>query len=244
MIILDKISVIRDGRKIIDDVSLSVDEGDCVAIIGANGAGKSTLFDVIAGKIQPSEGTVLIDGLDVTRHQEIERAPLIARLCQNPRQNIVDSMSVAENIVLARLKGQRAWLRLVSAKDALNKASSVIRNLLGRHDLSLCTKRMNQLSGGQCQTIALAMAMTHTPKVLLLDEPTAALDPHSAQLVIKKMLEHVNEHKLTTLFITHDMNIAGDVGNKLIVMRNGKTVESLDLRKNNIPLRSIAELIN
>lgn len=244
MIVLDKISVMRDGRKILDNVSLSIDEGDCIAVIGSNGAGKSTLFDVIAGRIQPTEGTVLIDRVDVTQHQEIERAPMIARLCQNPRQNIVDSMSVAENMVLAGLKGRSARLRLVSQQDALKRASLVLQHLLGRCDLSLCKKRMDQLSGGQCQTVALAMAMTHAPKVLLLDEPTAALDPHSATLVLKKTLEHVSKHNLTTLVITHDMNIAKDVGNKLIVLREGKIVEQLDVRKNNVPLQSITELLH
>jgi putative ABC transport system ATP-binding protein len=220
MIELKNISVHFGGIPIFHNLSVRIKAGDFVTIIGANGAGKTTLFDLIAGRIVPQSGRIIIDGRDVTPLRELERAPLIARLFQNLRLNTVESMTVAENLALATYKGRRVGLHKAMQSFPFQIVENVLRPLNGNID-DLLDKPMGSLSGGQRQMIALIMATLCPPKILLLDEPTAVLDPQSATKMLIFAAAFIKQHAITTLLITHDQRIALRLGDKLWVVQSG-----------------------
>jgi putative ABC transport system ATP-binding protein len=220
MLTLKDINVSFGKNHVLRNLSCQVDAGDFVVIVGANGQGKSTLFDVIAGRIKPQSGSIALDGSDVTHLNELQRAGMVTRIFQNTRLNSVGGLTVAQNLAIAHYGRRR--VRPVDGMDVLPraKAQEIIKEI--GMDVSVLDRSMNALSGGQRQLIAFVMSMQLTPKILLLDEPTAALDPQSATKLLHYAARYIKEHKITTLLITHDPQIALHVGNRVWVLENGK----------------------
>ena len=210
-------------KKVFEGLDLTLNDGDFVTIIGGNGAGKSTMLNVISGAIIPDEGSVLIDGVDVTNLPEYKRAAYIGRVFQDPRMGTAPDMWVEENMSIAQSRGKKRGINwAISKKDREH-----YRELLKLLDLGLedrLTSKVGLLSGGQRQAITLLMATMQNPKLLLLDEHTAALDPQTAAKVLDITDELVNREKITTLMITHNMKDAIRLGNRLIMMYNGKII--------------------
>lgn len=201
-------------------LSLHVKHGDFITIIGANGAGKSTLFNCIGGTFITDVGRIVLDGADITLMPEHKRARTIGRLFQDPMKGSAPGMTIEENLALAA--GHGGWLSSISKKDK-ERFREVLRPLdMGLED------RMQQpvglLSGGQRQALTLMMATINPPKLLLLDEHTAALDPATAEKVLELTKKIVEEHKLTCMMITHNMQSALELGNRTIMMNDGNII--------------------
>ena len=207
-------------KKPLQDLSLEVADGDFITIIGANGAGKSTLFNAIAGTYIVGEGHIVLDGKDVTLTPEHKRARVIGRLFQDPMRGTAPGMTVEENLALAAGRGN--WFLPVSRKDKALFRERVALLRMGLED------RMQQsvglLSGGQRQALTLMMATLNPPKLLLLDEHTAALDPGTAEKVLELTKSIVEEHHLTCMMITHNMQSALDLGNRTLMLNRGRIV--------------------
>lgn len=223
MLTLKNINVRFGDHEVLHNLSGNVNPGDFIIILGSNGAGKSTLFDIIAGKIKPTEGSVTIAGKDITSLNEQQRACMITRIFQNTRLNSVGSLTVAQNLAIAQYARRSAQLVGGMKSMPRDQAEEIINNL--GMNMNVLDKPMSTLSGGQRQLIAFAMATQHIPKILLLDEPTAALDPQAATRLLLHAGNFINKHKLTTLMITHDPNIALSMGNKIWILQNGKITQ-------------------
>ncbi|MBU5625907.1 ABC transporter ATP-binding protein [Oscillibacter sp. MSJ-2] len=205
------------------DLSLTLAEGDFVTVIGGNGAGKSTMLNAVAGAFSVDEGTILIDGQDVTRLPEYRRASFIGRVFQDPMMGTAATMQIEENLALAARRGQRRGLRWGISKTERGDYRELLRTLdLGLEDRM--TSKVGLLSGGQRQAVTLLMAALKQPKLLLLDEHTAALDPKTAAKVLALSDQIVEENHLTTLMVTHNMKDAIAHGNRLVMMNAGKVV--------------------
>ena len=202
------------------DLSLKVNDGDFISIIGANGAGKSTLFNAIAGSFYTDEGQILLNGEDITLMAEHIRARKIGRLFQDPLRGTASDMSILENLALAA--GSGGWMSVLNSKDRKMFKEKVALLGMGLED------RMDQpvglLSGGQRQALTLMMATINPPELLLLDEHTAALDPATQEKVLKLTEDIVSENKLTCLMITHNMQTALDLGNRTLMMNQGNII--------------------
>ncbi len=210
-------------KKVFEGLSLTLKEGDFVTVIGGNGAGKSTMLNVVSGAIIPDEGTVTIDGVDVTRLPEHKRAKYIGRVFQDPRMGTATDMWVEENMSIADSRGLRRGLRwAITNKDREKYKQQLALLDLGLED-RLSTK-MGLLSGGQRQAVTLLMATMRKPKLLLLDEHTAALDPKTAAKVLEITDKLITENNLTALMVTHNMKDAIVHGNRLIMMNAGKVI--------------------
>ena len=210
-------------KKAIRGISLTLNDGDFCTVIGSNGAGKSTLLNLIAGALIPDEGLIEIDGKDVTRMPEYKRAKYIGRVFQDPMKGTAAGMQLQENLMLADRRGLCHRLRWVFTPSR----EQYYQNLVARLGLGLenrMTARIGLFSGGQRQAVTLLMATMRRPEVLLLDEPTAALDPKTAETVLNLVNQIVTEQKLTTLMITHNMRDALRLGNRLIMMNDGKII--------------------
>ncbi len=209
-----------DAKLALDGLSLDVKKGDFISIIGANGAGKSTLFNAICGSFIVDSGRVILDGQDVTWQPEHARAKVIGRLFQDPMRGSAPGMSIEENLVLAG--GRGGWL-----STATRREKQAIRDRLALLNMGL-EDRMKQpvglLSGGQRQALTLMMATLNTPKILLLDEHTAALDPGTAEKVLALTTKIVEDDAITCLMITHNMQSALELGNRTIMMDQGRVV--------------------
>lgn len=209
-----------DEKIALNNLSLSVNDADFITVIGANGAGKSTMFNAIAGTYLTDEGTITLDGKDITSMPEHKRARLIGRLFQDPMKGSAPGMTIEENLALAA--GRGGWLSVLSKKD-----KKLFREKLSLLDMGL-EDRMNQqvglLSGGQRQALTLMMATINPPKILLLDEHTAALDPGTAEKVLNLTTKIVDENKITCLMITHNMQSALELGNRTIMMDSGRVI--------------------
>ena len=207
-------------KKALTDIDLSVAEGDFITIIGSNGAGKSTLFNAISGAFLPDSGRIYLDGKDITYEPDYKRAKYIGRLFQDPKTGTAPSMTVEENLTLAAGGGR--WLSLPRRADKEALRERVASLGLGLED------RMNTpvglLSGGQRQAVTLLMATINPPKVLLLDEHTAALDPSAAEKILEVTEKTVREQSLTCLMITHNMRSALSVGSRTVMMRDGRII--------------------
>lgn len=204
-------------------ISLTLNEGDFVTVIGGNGAGKSTMLNMVAGVYPVDEGQILIDGIDVTKLPEYKRAKYLGRVFQDPMTGTAANMQIDENLALAARRGLSRTLRAgITAKERAG-----YKELLKKLDLGLedrITSKVGLLSGGQRQALTLLMATLKKPKILLLDEHTAALDPKTAKKVLDITEEIIAKDNLTTLMITHNMADAIRVGNRLIMMNNGKII--------------------
>ena len=209
-----------DEKRALIDLSLTVEDGDFISIIGANGAGKSTLFNAICGSFMPDCGTIYLDGKNVTMVPEHQRARSIGRLFQDPMRGSAPDMSIEENLALAAGKG--GWLSRVSAAD--RKAFRERLSLLGMGLEDRMRQPVGLLSGGQRQALTLLMATYQVPKVLLLDEHTAALDPGTAEKVLELTRSIVEDNRITCLMITHNMQSALDLGNRTLMMDRGQVI--------------------
>ena len=201
----------------LNDVSLTLADGDFVTVIGGNGAGKSTLLNAIAGTWFVDEGKILIDGVDVTHLPEHKRARFIGRVFQDPMLGTAATMQIEENLALAMRRGKPRTLRKGINASERDNYKELLKTLgLGLEER--LTARVGLLSGGQRQALTLLMAALQKPKLLLLDEHTAALDPKTAAKVLETTQKIVERDQLTTLMITHNMRDAIAYGNRLIMM--------------------------
>jgi len=211
----------------LDDVSLSVQKGEFVVVIGSNGSGKSTLFNIIAGAETPTTGHVIIDSKDVTKLPEYERSQWIARVFQNPLSGTAPDLSIIDNFRLAALRTTHKKL-IIGVNDAFKKT---VRDKIATLGMGLENKteqQMGSLSGGQRQALTLLMSVMDKTDILLLDEPTAALDPRSANTILQTADTLIKEYKLTAILITHNLKDAYQYGNRLVQMNEGKVLRDLD----------------
>ncbi|MDY4490592.1 MAG: ATP-binding cassette domain-containing protein [Candidatus Faecousia sp.] len=209
-------------------IDLHLERGDFVTILGSNGAGKSTLFGAIAGSFPVDSGKILLDGADITDLPDYKRSKYIGRLFQDPLKGTAPNMTIQENLALAYLRasGRRSPFSMITAADRREFRERLAQLGLGLED------RMEQpvglLSGGQRQALTLLMATLVTPKLLLLDEHTAALDPATAEKVLDLTQRIVAEHAITCLMITHNIPSALNLGNRTIMMRDGRIALELE----------------
>ena len=217
--------------------SLTLKDGDFCTVIGGNGAGKSTMLNAVAGTWMVDEGAITIGGTDVTRLPEYKRAPYIGRVFQDPMLGTAPTMQIVENLALAARRGQPRGLRWGITRAEKEKYQAMLHDLdLGLEDR--LTSKVGLLSGGQRQALTLLMASLKRPKLLLLDEHTAALDPKTAAKVLELSDRIVAEGRLTTMMVTHNMKDAVAHGNRLIMMYDGKIVidvQGEDKKKLTVP---------
>ncbi|MBQ5707822.1 MAG: ABC transporter ATP-binding protein [Peptococcaceae bacterium] len=210
-------------KKALQGLNLHLNDGDFVTVIGGNGAGKSTMLNAIAGVWPVDSGSIVIDGVDVTKQPEYKRAKYIGRVFQDPMVGTAANMQIQENLAIASRRGKFPSL----AWSSKAKQNEMFREMVAELDLGLedrLTSKVGLLSGGQRQAITLLMATLSQPKLLLLDEHTAALDPKTAAKVLELTERIVNRDHLTTLMITHNMKDALRYGNRLIMLHNGNII--------------------
>ncbi len=210
-----------DEKIAIDGLSLHLKEGDFVTVIGSNGAGKTTMLNLISGTFMPDEGRIFIDGDNVTSLPEHRRARYLGRIFQDPLMGTAASMSIEENLAMADLRGQRRGLSW-GVKKARREYYRETLKMLNLGLENRLKDSVSLLSGGQRQSLTLLMATLSMPKLLLLDEHTAALDPKTADLVMSLTEKIVSENRLTTIMVTHNMNQAIKYGNVMIMLHEGK----------------------
>ena len=210
-------------KRALNGLNLKLNEGDFVTVIGGNGAGKSTMLNAVAGTWPVDEGQILIDNIDVTKLSEHKRAAYLGRVFQDPMTGTAGTMGIEENLALAKRRGKARLLRPGITKAEREEYKELLKGLgLGLEDR--LTSKVGLLSGGQRQALTLLMATLQKPKLLLLDEHTAALDPKTAAKVLEITDMIVNRDHLTTLMITHNMKDAIAHGNRLIMMMEGKII--------------------
>jgi len=211
----------------LSDVSLSIQKGEFVVVIGSNGSGKSTLFNIIAGAETPTNGQVIIDKKDVTKLAEYKRSQWIARVFQNPLSGTAPDLSIIDNFRLAALRTKSKQLT-IGVNEAFKKT---VRDKIATLGMGLENKieqQMGSLSGGQRQALTLLMSVMDKTDILLLDEPTAALDPRSANTILQTADTLIKEYNLTAILITHNLKDAYQYGNRLVQMNEGKVLRDLD----------------
>ncbi len=212
-----------NAKTALSGLDLTLNDGDFVTVIGGNGAGKSTMLNAIAGVWKPDYGTIEIDGVDVTNMPEYKRAKFLGRVFQDPMKGTSPDMEIAENLGIAARRGTKRKLVWGIRKSEREEYKKLLATLeLGLE--SRLSAKVGLLSGGQRQAVTLLMATLKKPKLLLLDEHTAALDPKTAAKVLEITDKLVTENKLTTLMITHNMHDAIAHGNRLIMMHEGRVV--------------------
>ena len=212
--------------KALRGVDLTIPTGQFVTVIGTNGSGKSTLLNAVAGTFLPDAGTIHIAGVDVTKRSECNRADLIGRVFQDPFKGTCPSMTVAENLRMAELRGLGRGLRIGLGRASLSRYRDLLSKLGMRLENRL-TAAMGSLSGGQRQAITLLMATLKRPQLLLLDEHTAALDPRAAEQITFITNQVVRENSLTTLMVTHSMDQALEQGDRTIMVHRGEILADL-----------------
>lgn len=210
-------------KRALNGVCLELKEGDFVTVIGSNGAGKSTLLNAIAGVWPVDSGTIEVDGVDITRLPDFKRAAYIGRVFQDPMMGTAANMWIEENLALAKRRGQKRTLKPGITDEERKEYADLLKDF----DLGLesrLTTKVGLLSGGQRQALTLLMATMQRPKILLLDEHTAALDPKTAKKVLTITDQLVSKYNLTTFMVTHNMKDAITYGNRLIMMNEGKII--------------------
>ena len=229
-----------NAKTALNNLNLKLNPGDFVTVIGGNGAGKSTMLGAIAGNVQVDSGSVIIDGQDVTRLPEYKRAAFLGRVFQDPMMGTAPTMQIEENLALAARRGQKRGLKWGITKTERADYRELLKTLeLGLEERM--TAKVGLLSGGQRQALTLLMAALKQPKLLLLDEHTAALDPKTAAKVLELSDRIVEENSLTTLMITHNMKDAIAHGNRLIMMDAGRIV--LDIAGEDKKKLTVADLL-
>lgn len=209
-----------NAKLALDRLSLSVPDQDFITIIGANGAGKSTMLNAVSGSFYTDEGQIILDGKDITMTPPYVRSRQIGRLFQDPMLGTAPGMTIEENLTLAA--GHGGWLSHISAADRKRFRENLAQLNMGLEDR--LSQPVGLLSGGQRQALTLMMATLNPPKLLMLDEHTAALDPGAAEKVLSLTQAIVKEHKLTCLMVTHNMQSALELGNRTIMMDRGRII--------------------
>jgi len=203
-------------------ISLKVKEGDFITVIGSNGAGKSTLFNLIAGTITPTQGTILANGRTITREPEYKRARYIGRIFQNPLLGTASNMSLEDNMMITYRKGFKWLKRSLNQKMRDYFQSELVKLKMGLEERM--KENLAMFSGGQRQALTLLMMVLSRPDLILLDEHTAALDPKNAAIVLELTDRFVREYQLTAMMITHNMSHAIEYGNRLLMMDKGEII--------------------
>jgi len=227
MITLKDVSIIFNPGTVnenqaISNINLKINEGDFITVIGSNGAGKSTLFNLIAGTIVPTSGSISLNDRDITREPEYKRAQYIGRIFQNPLLGTASNMSLEDNMMITYKKGFK-WLK----RSLNNRMREYFRTELLQLKMGLELRMKENLamfSGGQRQALTLLMMVLSKPDLILLDEHTAALDPKNAQIVLELTHKFIQEYKLTSMMITHNMSHAIEFGNRLLMMDKGEII--------------------
>lgn len=233
-----------NAKKALNGLNLTLNDGDFVTVIGGNGAGKSTMLNAICGVWRPDAGSIEIDGVDITSMPEYKRAKFFGRVFQDPMKGTAPDMEIAENLAIAARRGKKRKLIWGIAKGE----RTIYREKLRELDLGLedrLSSKVGLLSGGQRQAVTLLMATLEEPKLLLLDEHTAALDPKTAAKVLEITEKIVTEKNLTTLMITHNMRDAIRYGNRLIMMHEGRIIVDVSgEEKKNLTVEYLLELFS
>ena len=230
-----------NAKTALDNLSLTLNDGDFITVIGGNGAGKSTMLNAIAGVWDIDEGEIIIDGDDITRLTEHKRARYLGRVFQDPMLGTAAGMMIEENLSLAARRGETPGLGWSLSSDQHDRFYELLKELdLGLEDRM--TAKVGLLSGGQRQALTLLMATLKKPKLLLLDEHTAALDPKTAAKVLTLTEKIVTRDQLTTLMITHNMRDALRYGNRLIMLHNGRVI--IDVKGEEKQHLQIADLLD
>lgn len=230
-----------DERLALADVSLNLDPGDFAVVVGGNGAGKSTFLNAIAGEVIVDSGSIAIGGHDVTATPTHRRAGAVARVFQYPLIGTAGAMTIEENLAIAERRGRRNGFRM-GLTAAARKTYRERLALLGLGLENRMSQKVELLSGGQRQSLALLMAILTTPKLLLLDEHTAALDPKTAEAVMRATIDAVERDKLTTLMVTHNMQHAIGYGTRLIMMMEGRIAyEARGAEKSALTVESLVQ---
>src|SRR5690625_4646467 len=212
-----------DEKKALQNISLQLNEGEFVTVIGGNGAGKSTLMNIISGNLVPDVGDILINGDRVEHLPEFKRSQYIGRVFQEPMAGTAPAMTIEENLAIAYSRNKKRGIRLGVTKQRKELFKDFLKTLnLGLENR--LNAKVGLLSGGERQALSLLMATFTEPKILLLDEHTAALDPDRAQLITNLTKKIVDESNLTTIMVTHNMQQALDLGNRLIIMDKGEVI--------------------
>lgn len=212
-----------NAKTALNGISVNLKDGDFVTVIGGNGAGKSTLLNAIAGSFPIDQGSIILDGMDLSKLPENKRAKYLGRVFQDPMVGTAPGMQIAENLALAARRGKRRTLRWGMAKGEREKYHKLLKEIgLGLEDRM--ETKVSLLSGGQRQALTLLMATLQKPKLLLLDEHTAALDPNTAATVLNITERIVARDKLTTIMITHNMKDALKMGNRLLMLDRGRVI--------------------
>ena len=210
-------------KRAIDNLNLTLEDGDFVTIIGGNGAGKSTTLNLIAGVFPADQGNIILDGVDITRLPEHKRAKYLGRVFQDPMMGTAATMGIEENLALANRRGQRRTLRPgITAQEREKFRKQLAALGLGLEDRM--TSKVGLLSGGQRQALTLLMATLKKPRLLLLDEHTAALDPKTAETIMVLTGKVVKEKMLTALMVTHNLRYAVEYGDRLLMLHHGQIV--------------------
>ena len=234
-----------NAKTALNGLSLHIKEGDFVTVIGGNGAGKSTLLNAISGVWQPDAGKIEIDGVDVTGMPEYKRATFLGRVFQDPMMGTAPDMEIAENLSIAKRRGtKRTIFRWGLPRSEREEYREIVKILgLGLEDR--LSSKVGLLSGGQRQAVTLLMATLNRPKLLLLDEHTAALDPKTAEKVLEITDKIVSENHLTTLMITHNMRDAIEHGNRLIMLHEGRVIVDVEGEdKKNLTVEALLEMFS
>ncbi|WP_155286468.1 ABC transporter ATP-binding protein [Lacticaseibacillus zhaodongensis] len=222
-----KVMAGHDVKTLLSEVNLDIHEGDFATIIGTNGAGKSTLFNAIGGDLPVTGGTIELAGERIEKQTPEKRARHIARVFQDPKMGTAPRMTVAENLALAMHRGERLGLKSRALRQKMDHFLEVTKQTPNGLDEAL-NKPTSELSGGQRQALSLLMATMRQPDLLMLDEHTAALDPHTSKAIMDLTNQIVADNKLTCLMITHQMDDALKFGNRLIVVDAGHVVADYD----------------
>jgi len=208
---------------VFDDFNFKINKGDFVSVVGSNGSGKTTLLNLIAGSILPTSGSILLDGIDITKQKEFIRSKRMGRVFQDPYKGVASNMTIAENLSLAENKGGIYGLSKGVSKNKLSYYKELVSSIgLGLEDKM--SVPMGVLSGGQRQAVSLIMATLTPVDILILDEHTAALDPHTADTIMEITDKIVREKNLTTIMVTHNLRYATEYGNRLVMMDKGKAI--------------------
>lgn len=229
---------------IFNNFSLEINKGDFITIVGSNGAGKSTLLNIISGALELDSGNIILEEKDITNLKEHKKSRFISRVFQDPTKGTSPSMTILENLSLADNKGSSFGLSLGVNKKKIEEFKNHLSILnLGLED-KINTK-VGMLSGGQRQALSLLMATLNTPKILLLDEHTAALDPKTSETIINLTNSIVKEKNITTIMITHNLNHAIEFGNRLLMMHRGEIILDMgEMEKNNLTKNDLIEEFN
>lgn len=229
-------------KQVFKNLSLTIEDGDFITIIGSNGAGKSTLLNTLNGNIIPDSGEILINGKDIVKVERYKRAQWISQVYQNPTYGTAPSMTVFENLSMAKNKGKKFGFTFGNDLKNLEFYKEQVASL-GLGIEKLMFNQVGLLSGGQRQCLSLLMATLNRPDILLLDEHTAALDPQTAEIILEKTKEIVEKNNITSLMITHNMSDAIKYGNRLIMLHAGEVI--FDIRgeeKKQLTVEKLLEL--